>query len=126
MKKIVATPKAAAMYNPVSQATVAKNGMLYAAGMIGRSPETGQMLPTFDEQAHQALRNLGALLQEAGGGYGDVMFVQLYLLDMDKIAQFNTIFQRYFPAAPPARAVCQPQRLYPGAQVMFTAVACVA
>ncbi len=126
MKTIVATSKAAAMYNPVAQATVAKNGMLYTAGMIGRSPETGQMLPTFDQQAHQALRNLGALLQEAGGGYGDVMFVQLYLLDMDKIAQFNHIFQSYFPAEPPARAVCQPQKLYPGAQVMFTAVACVA
>ncbi len=84
------------------------------------------MLPTFDEQAHQALRNLGALLQEAGGSYGDVVFVQLYLLDMDKIEQFNEIFRSYFPTEPPARAVCQPLRLYPGAQVMFTAVACVA
>lgn len=126
MKRIIATQKAAAMYNPVSQATVAQNGMLYTAGMIGRSPETGQMLPTFDEQAHQALRNLGALLQEAGGSYGDVIFVQLYLLDMDKIEQFNEIFRSYFPTEPPARAVCQPLRLYPGAQVMFTAVACVA
>ena len=126
MKRIIATQKAAAMYNPVSQATVAQNGMLYTAGMIGRSPETGQMLPTFDEQAHQALRNLGALLQEAGGSYGDVVFVQLYLLDMDKIEQFNEIFRSYFPTEPPARAVCQPLRLYPGAQVMFTAVACVA
>jgi 2-iminobutanoate/2-iminopropanoate deaminase len=113
------------MYNPVSQATVAPNGMLYTAGMIGRSPETGEMLPTFDEQAHQALRNLGALLQEVGGSYGDVMFVQLYLLEMDKIERFNEIFQIYFPAEPPARAVCQPLKLYPGAQVMFTAVACV-
>jgi 2-iminobutanoate/2-iminopropanoate deaminase len=126
MKRIIATQKAAAMYNPVSQATVAQNGMLYTAGMIGRSPETGQMLPTFDEQAHQALRNLGALLREAGGSYGDVMFVQLYLLDMDKIEQFNEIFRSYFPTEPPARAVCQPLKLYPGAQVMFTAVACVA
>jgi 2-iminobutanoate/2-iminopropanoate deaminase len=93
--------------------------------MIGRSPETDQMLPTFDEQAHQALRNLGALLAEAGGSYGDVMFVQLYLLDMEKIEQFNQIFRQYFQAEPPARAVCQPLRLYPGALVMFTAVACV-
>jgi 2-iminobutanoate/2-iminopropanoate deaminase len=126
MKRIIATQKAAAMYNPVSQATLAQNGMLYTAGMIGRSPETGQMLPTFDEQAHQALRNLGAPLQEAGGSYGDVVFVQLYLLDMEKIEQFNEIFRSYFPTEPPARAVCQPLRLYPGAQVMFTAVACVA
>ncbi len=125
MKRTIATPKAAAMYNPVSQATVAPNGMLYTAGMIGRSPDTGQMLPTFDEQAHQALRNLGALLREAGGDFGDVMFVQLYLLDMQNIERFNAIFQSYFPADPPARAVCQPLQLYPGAQVMFTAVACV-
>ncbi len=125
MKRVIATKSAAAMYNPVSQATLARNGMLYTAGMIGRSPDTGQMLPTFDEQAHQALRNLGAVLGEAGGGYVDVMFVQLYLLDMEKIEKFNQIFQQYFPTEPPARAVCQPLKLYPGALVMFTAVACV-
>ena len=83
------------------------------------------MLSSFAEQAHQALRNLGALLREAGGTYRDVMFVQLYLLDMDAIEQFNEIFREYFPVEPPARAVCQPVRLYPGALVMFTAVACV-
>jgi 2-iminobutanoate/2-iminopropanoate deaminase len=93
--------------------------------MIGPSPETGQMFATFDEQAHQAIRNLGALLSEAGGSYADVMFVQLYLLDMGEIEQFNQIFRQYFHAEPPARAVCQPLKLYPGALVMFTAVACV-
>jgi 2-iminobutanoate/2-iminopropanoate deaminase len=126
MKRIIATQKAAAMYNPISQATVARNGMLYTAGMVGRSPETGEMLPTFEQQAHQALKNLGALLQEAGGSYSDVMFLQLYLLDMGSIEQFNEIFRGYFAVEPPSRAVCQPQKLYPGAQVMFTAVACVA
>ena len=126
MKRVVTTARAAAMYNPVSQATLAPNGMLYTAGMIGRSPETGEMLPTFDEQAHQALRNLDALVREAGGTLGDVMFVQLYLVDMARIDAFNAIFRDYFPTDPPARAVCQPQKLFPGAQVMFTAVACVA
>lgn len=125
MKRVIKTTNAAAMYNPVSQATLAPNGMLYTAGMIGRSPDTGQMLPTFDEQAHQALRNLGALLREAGGTYADVMFVQLYLLDMNRIERFNEIFRQYFAAEPPARAVCQPLELYPGALVMLTAVACV-
>jgi len=125
VKRVIATEAAAAMYNPVSQATVAPNGMLYTAGMIGRSPETGLMLQTFDEQAHQALRNLGALLHEAGGSYADVMFVQLYLLDMERIEHFNEIFRQYFDVEPPARAVCQPLKLYPGALVMFTAVACV-
>jgi 2-iminobutanoate/2-iminopropanoate deaminase len=126
MKRVISTAKAAAMYNPVSQATFGPNGMLYTAGMIGRSPETGDMLASFDEQAHQALQNLGALLREAGGSYSDVMFVQLYLLDMAKIERFNEIFKGYFPTEPPARAVCQPLKLYPGAQVMFTAVAYVA
>ena len=125
MKRVIATPNAAAMYNPVSQATLAPNGMLYTAGMIGRSPESGEMLPAFDEQAHQALRNLGALLRQAGGSYADVMFMQLYLLDMEKIEEFNSVFQQYFKAEPPARAVCQPLKLYPGALVMFTAVACI-
>jgi Putative translation initiation inhibitor, yjgF family len=125
MKRVIKTTSAAAMYNPVSQATVAPNGMLYTAGMVGRSPESGEMLQTFTEQAHQALRNLGALLREAGADYSDVMFVQLYLLDIARIEEFNEIFKIYFPADPPARAVCQPIKLYPGAQVMFTAVACV-
>lgn len=126
MKRVIKTAASAAMYNPVSQATVAANGMLYTAGMVGRSPESGEMLSSFDEQAHQALRNLGVLLGEAGGSYQDVLFMQLYLLDMAKIEQFNAIFEEYFPVEPPARAVCQPVKLYPGALVMFTAVACVA
>ena len=126
MKRVIKTAAAAAMYNPVSQATVGASGMLYTAGMVGRSPVTGEMLPTFGEQAHQALRNLGALLEQAGGCYKDVMFLQLYLLDMGTIEQFNAIFMTYFSEEPPARAVCQPLKLYPGALVMFTAVACVA
>ena len=126
MKRVIQTTSAAAMYNPVSQATLSPNGMFYTAGMIGRSPESGEMLQSFAEQAHQALRNLGALLREAGGSYKDVMFVQLYLLHMEEIEQFNEIFKSYFPAEPPARAVCQPLKLYPGALLMFTAVACVA
>ena len=125
MKQVVSTTMAGAMYNPASQATVAKNGMLYSAGMIGRSPETGEMHSTFEGQARQALLNLGAPLREAGGTYRDVMFMQLYLLDMSKIEHFNELFKEFFPVEPPARAVCQPQQLYPGAQVMFTAVACV-
>jgi 2-iminobutanoate/2-iminopropanoate deaminase len=125
MKQVVSTKMAGAMYNPVSQATVTKNGMLYSAGMVGRSPETGEMHSTFEGQARQALENLGALLIEAGGSYRDVMFMQLYLLDMSKIKRFNELFKEFFPVDPPARAVCQPQQLYPGAQVMFTAVACV-
>jgi enamine deaminase RidA (YjgF/YER057c/UK114 family) len=63
--------------------------------MVGRSSDTGDMLPSFGEQAHQALRDLGALLQEVGGGYRDVMFVQLYLLDMEKIERFSEIFRGY-------------------------------
>jgi len=125
MKGTIKTEKAAAMYNPISQATLAPNGMLYTSGMIGRSPETGEMLQDFDGQTHQAFRNLGALLKAAGGTYHDVMFIQLYLLDMENIERFNDIFKQYFAEQPPARAVCQPAKLYPGAQVMFTAVACV-
>ena len=125
MKRVIKTTTAAAMYNPVSQATVAANGMFYTAGMIGRSPESGEMLPSFEQQARQALLNLGALLKEAGGNYKDVMFIQLYLLEMEMIERFNEIFKEYFPTEPPARAVCQPLKLFPGALVMFTAVACV-
>jgi enamine deaminase RidA (YjgF/YER057c/UK114 family) len=87
IKLVITSKQAGAMYNPVSQATLAPNGMFYSAGMVGRSPHTGEMAPTFDGQARQALQNLGALLQDAG---------------------------------------CQPEQLYPGAQVMFTAVACIA
>ncbi len=125
MKRVITTKASAAMYNPVSQATLSPNGMVYTAGMVGRSPESGQMQIGFEAQAHQALKNLGMLLREAGGDYGDVMFVQLYLRDMGKIEQYNEIFRVYFPISPPARAVCQPVKLYPGAEVMFTAVACV-
>jgi len=44
---------------------------------------------------------------------------------LEKIEQFNRIFRQYFKTEPPARAVCQPLKLFPGALVMFTAVACI-
>ena len=108
MKRVIKTAAAAAMYNPVSQATVGAGGMLYTAGMVGRSPVTGEMLPSFDEQAHQALRNLGAILQQAGGSYKDVMFLQLYLLDMGTIEQFNEIFKAHFLSRGAASACSLP------------------
>lgn len=105
---------------------VASNGMFNSAGMVGRLPESGEMLPTFAEQAHQALRNLGELLNDPVGCYKDMMFVRLCLLDMEKIEQLNELFKGYLPVEPPVRVVCQPIKLYPGALVMFTAVAYVA
>jgi 2-iminobutanoate/2-iminopropanoate deaminase len=114
MKRVIKTEASAAMYNPVSQATVAANGMLYTAGMVGRSPESGEMLPSFAEQSHQALRNLGALLRSAGGGYQDVMFVQLYLLDMGAIEQFNEIFRKRPSCCRIPSTSCSPTSLRQG------------
>lgn len=89
MKRIIQTEKAGAMYNPVSQAAVA-GGMLYTAGMIGRDPVTGEMRRGFEAQAQQALENLGAILQAAGAGYRDVVFMQLHLLDMANVDRCGT------------------------------------
>ena len=99
MKKL-SPEKAPAAIGPYSQAVITGN-LLFSSGQIALDPETGVVVgETIEEQTEQVMKNLGAILQEAGLGYGDVVKTVCFLDDMGDFAAFNEIYGKYFTEKP--------------------------
>lgn len=99
MKKI-STNKAPNAIGPYSQAIVS-GGVLYTSGQIAINPETSAVdTKTIDEQTTQVCENLGAVLEEAGCSFDDVIKTTCFLADMNDFAAFNEVYGRYFVSKP--------------------------
>lgn len=96
MLKKVSTSKAPAAIGPYSQAIIAGK-TLYASGQIPIDPATGEIKGSdISEQARQVMRNIGAILNEAGYTYKEVVKTTCFLANMDDFAAFNSIYEKYF------------------------------
>ncbi len=99
MKKIH-TDKAPAAVGPYSQAVVA-GGLVYTSGQIGLDPATGELAgETIEEQAEQVMKNLTAVLEEAGTKAENTVKTLCFLTDINDFAVFNEIYARYFTEKP--------------------------
>lgn len=122
MKKVIASPKAPAALGPYSQA-VMFNDTLYLSGQLGGNPATGELGATVEEQTRQALTNLGAVLEEAGLSYSDVVKTTVLLADIADFGAMNAIYAEYFTADKPARVCYQVAALPKNAKVEIDAIA---
>lgn len=96
----VSTEKAPAAIGPYSQAIVA-GGVLYTSGQIPVNPETNAIAgDTIEEQAEQVMKNLGAVLAEAGTTFEKVVKTTCFIADMGDFAKFNEIYAKYFTEKP--------------------------
>ena len=115
MKKIISTPHAPKPVGPYSQAILA-NGFLYCSGMIAINPETNEFLDgTVEEQTELIMKNIKALLNQAGYGFEDVIKTTCFLENMSDFSKFNEIYGNYFTSKP-ARS-CVEAKLPKGAKV---------
>ena len=104
MKKAIATTNAPAAIGPYSQA-IEYNGMVYASGQIPVNPATGEVeSDNIEGQADQSLKNVGAILKEAGLDYSNVIKTTCFLADIADFAKFNEVYSRYFKEEAPARS----------------------
>lgn len=100
MLKVISTEKAPAAIGPYSQAMVFGNLMI-SSGQIPIDPATGEIAgTTIQEQAEQVMKNIGAVLEEAGANYTDVMKTTCFLVDMSDFAAFNEVYGKYFTGKP--------------------------
>ncbi len=98
--KRIETTKAPAAIGPYSQGYIV-NGLLFTSGQIPLDPTTGEIVgTTIEEQTHQVMKNLGALLEEAGISYGNVVKTTCFLADMGDFAAFNTVYAQYMTEKP--------------------------
>ena len=90
----VSTPNAPAALGPYSQA-VDTGSTVYCSGQLGLDPATGNLADGVQAQTHQALKNLQAVLNEAGLSLDNVVKTTVFVQDL---ADFGTYFHGGFPA----------------------------
>lgn len=123
MAQSVRSDRAPAPIGPYSQA-VAAGDELFCSGQVALDPKTGELVgEDAAAQTHQALRNLGAVLEAGGLGYGDVVKTTIFLIDMEDFAAVNAVYATYFDAAKPARSTVAVAGLPKGARVEIDALA---
>ena len=89
---------------PLTPALKAGN-MLYISGQVGIDPDTATIVGEgFEEQAHQALRNVRALVENAGFAMSDVIKITVFLTRLDDFSQLNAIYAQYFSEPYPTRS----------------------
>jgi 2-iminobutanoate/2-iminopropanoate deaminase len=124
--QIISSDKAPKAIGPYSQA-IAHGGLVWCSGQIALDPATGGMVGAGDVRAEatQALKNLAAVLAEAGTGFDRVVKVTIFLMDMADFAVVNEVYAAAMGDARPARATVQVAGLPKGARVEIDCVAAV-
>lgn len=124
-KRCVETPSGPPAAGPYSHAVQA-GGFVFVSGQVALAPDgSGPKRGSFEEEVRQALSNLKSVLEDAGSSLGNVVKTTVYISDMEKFAEFNRIYQEFFPDFFPARTCIQAARLPRDFQVEIDAVAIV-
>ena len=106
-KTIINTSNAPAPIGPYNQAILAGN-TLYISGQICIDPATGELKnKDIQEETHQVMHNLKAILQEAGMDFGRVVKTTIFLTDMHQFGDVNQVYGKYFESDFPARETVQ-------------------
>ncbi|QPH37740.1 RidA family protein [Pedobacter endophyticus] len=125
MKKIITTTNAPAPIGPYSQAVQAGN-FLFVSGQVAINPESGELsIGNIEEETHQVMRNLKAVLLEAGLTFDNVVKSTIFLSDMGTFAQVNEIYGQYFTADFPARETVQVSVLPKNVNVEISVIAVI-
>lgn len=123
MKKIISTSDAPAAIGPYSQA-IEHNGVLYCSGQIPLDPKTMQIVgDNASDQAKQVMKNLDAVLTEAGSDFSKVIKCSIFLDDMNDFGEVNEVYGSFFEKDPPARETVAVQTLPKSVLVEISCIA---
>ncbi len=125
MKKIVSTANAPEAIGPYSQAVI-HNDILYCSGQIALIPESMNIVDGgIEEQTKQVMKNIEAILSEAGSSMNKVLKCSIFLDDMADFATVNEIYGSYFKNNPPARETVAVKTLPKNVLVEISCIATV-
>jgi 2-iminobutanoate/2-iminopropanoate deaminase len=111
MRKAIQIPSAPAPIGPYSQAILCEK-TLYISGQIPLNPFSGDLVvETIQDATHQVMKNIQALLHEAGMDLTNIVKCSIFLKSMDDFSEMNAVYGRYFTATPPARETVQVSKL---------------
>lgn len=121
--KLFNTERGPKAIGPYSQATILNERLVFVSGQLGLDPKTGALAEGLDAQCHQALKNMSAILEDAGSSMDNVLKTTILLTDMAHFEVVNKIYESYFPNNKPARATFAVKALPKGGVVEIEAVA---
>jgi len=122
-KIIIKSEQAPAPIGPYSQA-VRTGNMLFVSGQIALNPSTGEMEnKDLVSEASQVMKNLNAILNEAGFTWEEVVKSTIFLKDLNDFGTVNTLYGEFFKANPPARETVEVARLPKDARVEISVIA---
>ena len=123
MKKIIQTNQAPAPIGPYNQAVLVNN-TLYVSGQIAIDPANGNLLlSSIEEETNQVMKNIGAILKEAGMDYSNIVKTSIFLMDMKQFSQVNEVYSTYFKSDFPARETVQVSALPKNVNVEISVIA---
>ncbi len=117
---------APAPVGPYSQA-VSHNGILYCSGQVALDPKTGVLVEdTIEAETQQVLRNVDALLNEAGTSRRNVIKCSVFVTDIAMFDRINAVYAEFFGLdRAPARELVQVAKLPKGAHVEISVIAAI-
>ncbi len=107
---IINTSEAPAAIGPYSQA-IRIGDMLFTSGQLGIDPATGKLADGIEAQTEQSLKNIAAILEEAGFEKENVMKTTVFLRNMNDFGAVNQIYSAFFGDHKPARSCVEVARL---------------
>lgn len=122
MKKVIATTAAPGAIGPYSQA-IDTGTFVYASGQIPIIPETGAIPEGITAQTEQSLKNVKAILAEAGLTMANVVKTTVFLSDMANFGPMNEVYAQAFEAPYPARSAVAVRELPKGVLVEIEVIA---
>ena len=124
MKRKIETPGAPKAVGPYSQAVV-KDGMIFASGQLHLTSEGKLLDGTIEEQTHQVMHNLKAVLEAAGAKLEDVVKATVYVTDMSLYPKINQVYAGYFSDPFPARELVCVKELPLNARIEISVIAVI-
>ena len=112
MKKAILTKKAPLPIGPYNQAINYEN-MLFVSGQIPLDPDSNELINTgIEDETNQVMKNIQAILTEAGMSFNDIVKTSIFLKDMDNFKTVNETYGNYVEGViPPARETVQVSKL---------------
>lgn len=121
-KETIYTDQAPKPIGPYSQG-VAVNDYEYTSGQIGIDPQTGVLVDRIEDQTHQVMKNLRAILAVSGLEFDDVVNTHIYLTNISDFPTVNEIYSGYMGNATPSRSTIGVASLPKGALVEIEMIA---
>ena len=124
MKKILNTQNAPSPVGPYNQSILVGN-TLYISGQIAINPESGELVTsTIEDETHQVMKNLKAVLTNAGLGFEDVVKCSVFVKNMQNYSRINAVYGSYFNEdTAPARELVEVSALPKYVNVEVSAIA---